>query len=78
MPDTRASPRPRRLKPGMLVTHRIHGAGMIVNEWGPVVVFHAENSRASCSCAGIYDCMFGTGGGRYLHCCRIEYLQRVQ
>jgi hypothetical protein len=68
----------RPLKPGMLVSHRIHGTGTIVGEWGPVLVFYGEGSRASCSCDGIYDCRFGLKPHQYLHCCRIEYLRRVQ
>jgi hypothetical protein len=45
---------------------------------GPVLVFYGEGSRASCSCDGIYDCRFGLKPHQYLHCCRIEYLRRVQ
>jgi hypothetical protein len=38
MPDTRASLHTRRLKPGMLVAHRIHGIGSVVGEWGPIAI----------------------------------------
>jgi hypothetical protein len=41
MPGTRESLR-LHLKPGMLVTHRIHGVGRVLGEWGPVVVFIAS------------------------------------
>jgi hypothetical protein len=59
MPGTRESLR-LHLKPGMLVTHRIHGVGRVLGEWGPGRRLHRERSRASCSCAGIYGVRFGT------------------
>jgi hypothetical protein len=62
----------------MLVTHLTHGVGTIVNEWGPIEVFHGETTWNCASCAGIFDCVFGVKPHRFLHCYRSEYLQRVQ
>lgn len=43
----------------MLVTHLTHGVGTIVNERGPIEVFHGETTWNCASCAGIFDCVFG-------------------
>jgi hypothetical protein len=78
MPVPHESPRPRHLLPGTPVHHNTYGDGKVIGEWGPVVVFHGEGTHASCSCDGIYDCVFGVEPHRFMHCCRAEYLQRIQ
>jgi hypothetical protein len=78
MPVPRASPRTQHLKPGTLVTHLTLGVGKIRGEWGPVAVDLGKATRVSYPCLGIYDVEFAVGPHRVLHCCRSEFLQRVQ
>ena len=73
-----ASLRPRRLLSGMPVHHNVHGDGRVVREWGPIEVTHQTAPRSFASCDGVYDVLFGIRPHHYMHCCRIEYLQRVQ
>jgi hypothetical protein len=72
-----ASIRPRML-PGTLVHHDVHGDGRVVREWGPIEVTHQTAPRSFASSDGVYDVVFGVGLYRFLHCCRAEYLQRIQ
>jgi hypothetical protein len=78
MTDPRASLRPRRLLPGTPVHHNVHGDGRVVGEWGPVEVTHQTAARSFASCDGVYDVAFGVEPYRFLHCCRVEYLKRLQ
>jgi hypothetical protein len=78
MPVPHASPHPHRFKPGTPVHHNTHGDGKVIGEWGPIVVFHGKCNRAVCSCEDVYDVEFGVEPHRFLHCCRSEYLQRIQ
>jgi hypothetical protein len=78
MTDPRASRRLRHLLPGTLVHHNVHGDGRVVCEWGPIEVTHQTAAHSFASCDGVYDVVFGVEPHRYMHCCRAEYLQRVQ
>jgi hypothetical protein len=73
-----ASLRPRRLLFGTPVHHNVHGDGLVVREWSPIEVPHQTAPRSFASCDGVYDVVFGVGPYRFLHCCRAEYLQRIQ
>jgi hypothetical protein len=73
-----ASRRPCRFKPGTPVQHQTLGVGKILSEWGPVAVDLGKATRVSYPCLGIYDVEFLAGSHRFLHCCRSEYLQRIQ
>jgi hypothetical protein len=78
MPGLRASLRPCRFKPGADVTHQIYGAGKVISQWGPVTVDLGKATRVSYPCPGVYDVELGSAPNLFLHCCRGEYLQRVQ
>ena len=69
-------PRRNRLTPGTPVHHAKHGDGRVLGEWGPLEVWQDTTSSFS-SGFDVYDVMFGVGDGRHLHCCRIEYLERI-
>ena len=70
-----------RLLPGTVVLHAHHGLGTVLGEWGPIdLVGMTETEparRAMCACHDVYDVIFGTGENRYLHCCRIEFLEWI-
>lgn len=63
---------------GDRVTHETHGKGIVIGQWGSMLVYQANGRTLSCSCAGIYDVEFRTKQGKsYLHCTRIENLTKV-
>lgn len=62
------------LKPGTPVQHLSLGVGKVLCEWGPVKV---EGLHPLAPCPGIYDCEFGIAPNRFLHCCRVEYLEKI-
>jgi hypothetical protein len=78
MLDLRAAPRTHRFEFGTPVRHRLHGVGSVVGEWGPIAIDLGRPTPAFSDCSGIYDCIFGEQPHRFMHCCRAEYLQRVQ
>jgi hypothetical protein len=71
----------RHFAPGTPVRHPTHGEGEIVGEWGLIDVISEgkgnKGGRMKASCRGVYDCVFGAGGGRHLHSCRAEFLERI-
>jgi hypothetical protein len=73
--------KPRHLIPGTPVRHLTHGEGEVVGEWGLIEVIAegkgSKGRRSHATCAGIYDCLFGLAGGRYVHSCRGEFLERI-
>jgi hypothetical protein len=77
MPSPRTTPSTRRFKPGTPVRHHRYGAGNVLGEWGPIFIENGLSSRGFASCENIYDCMFGVAPHKFLHCCRIEYLERI-
>jgi hypothetical protein len=67
----------RRLKPGTPVAHLVYGPGQVISEWKPIVVADC-GGHAATTCKGIYDCAFGRAPHLFVHCCRAEYLQKIQ
>ena len=59
---------------GTAVQHQTMGVGRVLGEWGPVAVDLGKATRVSYPCPGIYDVEFPNRG---IHCCRVEYLQRI-
>jgi hypothetical protein len=74
MPGRPVSPRTIHLKPGTPVQHLSLGVGKVVGEWGPLAV---EGLNPLVPCPNIYDAEFSIGRHRVLHCCRVEYLERI-
>ena len=75
--DSRLTRRPVRLAPGMAVVHQKHGVGTIIAEW-PTLRVYSSGALLYVSGKGIYDVEFGVKPHRIMHCCRAEYLQKLQ
>jgi hypothetical protein len=69
--------RANHLKPNNPDKHETFGVAKILGEWGSIPVDLGKATRVSYPCPGIYDCEFGTAPNRVLHCCRVEYLERI-
>jgi hypothetical protein len=53
-----------------------YGWGRILAEWGAFEV--RDGGNPSVTGQGIYDVVFGIQPHQFLHCCRAEYLQKIQ
>jgi hypothetical protein len=58
-------------------THRIHGASRVLGEWVRSSSFMARAAALLLVCRDL-RVWFGTHPNEFMHCCRSEYLQRVQ
>lgn len=67
----------QRLKPGTAVAHQVYGPGHVISEWGPITVTDC-GSNWPVTGKGVYDCAFGRAPHLFVHCCRGEYLQKIQ
>ena len=67
-----------KLKHGVKVEHKKHGAGMVFGEWGPILVEHGDHETFY-NCAGVFDVIFKRSSGEpFIHSCRAQYLERPE
>lgn len=77
--ERKNKPRPLiRFLHGDHVTHATYGKGIVIGEWGSMLVKQANGRVLSCSCIGIYDVEFRNSAGEpFLHCTRCENLTKI-